>query len=122
VIGELPSSWLVREFLPQVAILQHSTLAVTHGGNNSVTEALTCGVPMLVMPFSTDQFAGAEAVEACGAGTVLDPNSAAPGDIRSALDDLLAGESVRVAGEFGAQLRDKPGRQRAWEAMMGGDT
>jgi len=53
VVGDVPSSWLVREFLPQVALLERAALAVTHGGNNSVTESLTCGVPMLVLPFST---------------------------------------------------------------------
>jgi len=120
VVGELPGSWLVREFLPQVAILEHTKIAVTHGGNNSVTEALTSGVPMLVLPFSTDQFAGAEAIEAAGVGAVLDPNSVSPGEIRSALEVLLARQSGRGAAELGAQLRDKPGRQRAWEAMMSG--
>ena len=60
----LPDVWLVREFLPQVTLLSRAALAVTHGGNNSVTEALTAGVPLLVLPLSTDQFAGAAAIEA----------------------------------------------------------
>jgi len=38
-IGEVPGHWLVREFLPQVALLERSAAAVTHGGNNSVTES-----------------------------------------------------------------------------------
>ena len=63
-----PPDWLVRDYLPQVALLQPRGAAVTHGGNNSVTEALTAGVPMLVLPFSTDQFAGAAAIEAAGSG------------------------------------------------------
>ena len=54
----VPPDWLVRPYLPQVALLDRAALLVTHGGNNSVTEALTAGVPMLVLPFSTDQFAG----------------------------------------------------------------
>ena len=53
VLGPVPSDWLVRASLPQVALLGHASLLVTHGGNNSVTEALTHGVPLLVMPFST---------------------------------------------------------------------
>ena len=36
----------------------------TVGRRCHVTEALTGGVPMLVLPFSTDQFAGAAAVTA----------------------------------------------------------
>ena len=51
-------------------------LLVTHGGNNSVTEAVGTATPMLVLPFSTDQFAGAAAIERAGVGEVLDPNRA----------------------------------------------
>ncbi|QIM18905.1 glycosyltransferase family 1 protein [Leucobacter coleopterorum] len=58
MLGELPSHWLIEEFLPQVTLLESAALAVTHGGNNSVTEALHFGVPLIVLPFSTDQFAG----------------------------------------------------------------
>ena len=111
-LGELPRHWLVREFLPQVALLEHAALSVTHGGNNSVTESLTFGVPMLVLPFSTDQFAGAAAIENAGVGTVLAPNAATVDDLRSAIDDLLAGEKSGAAAAIGVQLRETPGRQR----------
>jgi zeaxanthin glucosyltransferase len=117
VIGDIPDHWLVREFLPQVALLERAALAVTHGGNNSVTESLTCGVPMLVLPFSTDQFAGAAAIEDAGVGSVLDPNLATSGDLREAVAALLAGESREIAQAIGSSLRSTPGRQIAWEAM-----
>jgi zeaxanthin glucosyltransferase len=120
VLGELPAAWLVREFLPQVALLEHAALAVTHGGNNSVTEALTAGVPMLVLPFSTDQFAGAAAVVDAGVGLALDPNVASPAALAAATAELIDGGAADVAAELGARLRERPGRQVAWEAMTAG--
>jgi UDP:flavonoid glycosyltransferase YjiC (YdhE family) len=96
-LGELPEHWLVRGFLPQVAVLERAALAVSHGGNNSVTEALNFGVPLLVLPFSTDQFAGAVAVEDAYLGEVLDPNTATPPELRSA--------ALRVIGEATANAR-----------------
>ncbi len=109
----------MREFLPQVALLEHAALSITHGGNNSVTESLTAGVPMLVLPFSTDQFAGAAAIENTGVGKVLAPNAATADELRSAIVDLLSGENSGVAAGIGAELRETPGRQRAWAAMTG---
>jgi UDP:flavonoid glycosyltransferase YjiC (YdhE family) len=96
-LGELPDHWLVRDFLPQVAILERAALAVSHGGNNSITEALSSGVPLLVLPFSTDQFAGAAAVEDACLGEVLDPNLATSGELRSA--------ALRVIGEAAANAQ-----------------
>jgi zeaxanthin glucosyltransferase len=120
VVGDLPAGWLVREFLPQVALVERSSLVVTHGGNNSVTESLTAGVPMLVLPFSTDQFTGAAAIENAGLGLVLDPNTATVTALRVAIESLLGGETAGAAADLGTQLRDKPGRQLAYEAMTGG--
>ena len=67
-LGALPSSWVVREHLPQVAALEACDIVVCHGGNNTVTEALTAGLPVLAAPFSTDQFAGAEDLRRAGLG------------------------------------------------------
>lgn len=89
-LGEIPATWLVRDVLPQVRLLGGAALAVTHGGNNSVTEAVGQGVPLLVLPFSTDQFAGAAAVERRGIGRVLDPNRADAGALAEAVREVVA--------------------------------
>ncbi|GAA4717127.1 hypothetical protein GCM10025782_12770 [Pedococcus ginsenosidimutans] len=117
-LGDLPASWLVREALPQVTLLRSAALAVTHGGNNSVTEALTSGVPMLVLPLSTDQFAGADSLERAGLATVLDPNTATVSTLREALGDLLSdgvvlGRAVALATDLAAS----PGPDRTHEAL-----
>ena len=119
-LGPVPPSWLVREELPQVTLLGHAVLAVSHGGNNSVTEALTSGVPLLLLPLSTDQFTGAAAVEDHGLGEALDPNAATPDELRAAAVRLLdlppdvASRLVRLA----AGLTATPGAQRARSALV----
>lgn len=122
-LGPIPPSWLVRAELPQVTLLGQAALAVSHGGNNSVTEALTAGVPMLLLPFSTDQFAGAAALESAGLGEVLDPNSASPEELRAAavrllsLDPEAAGRLARLSDD----LTRTPGAQRARAALLASD-
>ncbi|WP_249407722.1 glycosyltransferase [Frigoribacterium sp. CFBP 8759] len=123
-LGEVPSDWLVREFLPQVTLLDAATAAVTHGGNNSVTEAMTAGVPVVVLPFSTDQFAGAAALERTGVGVALAPNTATVDELAEALRHVLdlptrdPGAAGRLAG-LAASLRETPGRARAHAALTG---
>jgi MGT family glycosyltransferase len=117
-LAELPDSWLVREYLPQVTLLDSATLAVTHGGNNSVTEAARAGVAMLVLPFSTDQFAGAAAIENQGYGASLDPNVVTVAELKTAIEALLADEPVHARSRaLGASLRATPGSERAMAAL-----
>ncbi|GAA3455711.1 nucleotide disphospho-sugar-binding domain-containing protein [Dactylosporangium matsuzakiense] len=115
----LPGHWLVREHLPQVAVLDRAALAGTHGGNNSVTEALNRGVPLLVLPFSTDQFAGAAAVEDAGLGTALAPNTATVAELRSAVTTVLEGPAAAAARKVGIDLRAHPGAELARRALAG---
>ena len=86
---DAPEGWLVRPFLPQVRLLSEAAAAVTHGGNNSVTEAMHHRVPLLVLPFSTDQFAGAADVESAGFGVALAPNTATVDELTDALRRVL---------------------------------
>ncbi len=108
-----PEHWIVRPYLPQVAVLRHCDLAICHGGNNTVTEALTAGLPVLAGPFSTDQFAIAADLEAAGLGAVFDPNRSPPEEIARLVAALLGGEARRRALELGAELRRDPGPRRA---------
>jgi len=112
-LGTLPPSWIVREHLPQVAALSACDIVVCHGGNNTVTEALTAGLPALAAPFSTDQFAGAEDLRRAGLGDAIDPAATTADEIAAALTALLAGDAARRAARLGAELRRTPGAQRA---------
>ncbi|MBC7724602.1 MAG: glycosyltransferase family 1 protein [Burkholderiaceae bacterium] len=118
-LPEVPSTWLVREFLPQVRLLGRSAVAVSHGGNNSVTEAMMLGVPLLVLPFSTDQFAGAAALEAAGFGESLDPNTGTVEELAAAVIRLLdLDPAVRARLDaLGESLREFPGSTRARDAV-----
>ncbi|HSK28124.1 MAG TPA: glycosyltransferase [Jiangellales bacterium] len=116
-LGDVPPTWLLREHLPQVAVLRRAAVAVTHGGNNSVTEALACGVPMVLLPFSTDQFAGAAAVERSGLGEALDPNAAGPAELRGAVGRVLTGDGRLAAQALAGMLRAHPGPELARAAV-----
>jgi MGT family glycosyltransferase len=119
VLGEIPKGWLVREFLPQVTLLKSAAAAVTHGGNNSVTESMTFGVPLVVLPFSTDQFAGAAALENAGFGVALAPNTATVVELRDALDRALSldGPARTRLDALSESLRQHPGKSRAKNAL-----
>lgn len=54
-LGRLPDNIYAYSYVPQLEVLQHSDLFITHGGMNSVNEAMYYGVPMLVMPIVNDQ-------------------------------------------------------------------
>ena len=101
-------------------LLQGASLAVTHGGNNSVTEAIGAGVPLLVLPFSTDQFAGAAAVERAGLGRALAPNTATVTELAGALHDLqgMPGARARLR-DIAAEQAARPGPRIAYELLTG---
>jgi MGT family glycosyltransferase len=70
-IGHLPSNIYAYPFVPQLDVLQHADLFITHGGMNSVNEAMFFGVPMLVRPIMNDQPINAIMVENIGIGKQL---------------------------------------------------
>ena len=108
-LGTTPAGWIVEEHFPQIAALRACDIVVCHGGNNTVTEALTAGLPVLAAPFSTDQFAGAEDLRRAGLGDVIDPVGATTDEIATRLALLLGGYAPRRAAALGGDLRRSPG-------------
>ena len=54
-LGPIPGDPIVVRFAPQLELIRRASLAITHGGLNTVLECLTHGVPMVVMPVTNDQ-------------------------------------------------------------------
>lgn len=71
-LGEIPDNFFIFSFVPQLKVLQKADLFITHGGMNSVNEALYYGVPMLVIPVGNDQPTVARQIENLHLGIYLE--------------------------------------------------
>ena len=67
----LPGSPRIEAFVPQRAVLRTVGAVVTHGGLNTVLDALAAGVPLVVVPLAFEQGAIAARVARSGTGIVL---------------------------------------------------
>ena len=67
-LGKLPGNIYAYSFVPQIEVLSHADVFLTHCGMNSVNEALSLGVPMVAMPFINDQITNAEQIVKLGFG------------------------------------------------------
>ena len=71
-LKDIPENIHIYKSVPQIEVLKQADVFVTHGGMNSVSEALVHGVPMVVIPFISDQPANAKRIEQLGLGKKLE--------------------------------------------------
>ncbi|HVD48891.1 MAG TPA: nucleotide disphospho-sugar-binding domain-containing protein [Gaiellaceae bacterium] len=109
---ELAPNMTGAEFLPQPAILPEVDLVVTHGGNNTVTEAVHFGKPMVVLPLFWDQPDNAQRVEERGFGVRLPSYEFEDRELHEAIERLLAAPDPRLR-KASARLQRRPGTERA---------
>ena len=88
-LGPLASNTFAFTHFPQQEILKHADAIIHHGGMNSTSEALRARVPMLVIPYSADQFTNAEKVEAMGMGLCLHHQTLSAEKLKSSVLSLL---------------------------------
>ena len=111
---ELGDNMVGEEFLPQASILPQVDAVITHGGNNTVTECLHFGKPMVVLPVFWDQYDNAQRIHETGFGIRLDTYEHDPAELPAALDRLLGDTGVRDRlARVSARLRDVRGTERA---------
>ncbi|SDV47059.1 glycosyltransferase [Chitinasiproducens palmae] len=99
---------VVVRYAPQLAMLRRAAALITHGGANSVMEALACGVPMLISPFCNDQFHSAYFVEKAGAGHRIDLETIGVSDLSRAVEQVLHSRALqaRMAAIRASYARD----------------
>lgn len=86
----------VEPTLPIPALLGQCDLFVTHGGFNSVKEAVSAATPMLVVPIASDQHYSADRAEALGIGRTVRPDHRTPDHIRAQAHAVLADPQYRT--------------------------
>jgi MGT family glycosyltransferase len=115
---ELADNMVGEEFLPQVSVLPQVDLVITHGGNNTTTESLHFGKPMIMLPVFWDQHDNAQRIDETGFGTRLPTYSFGDGDLPAAIDRLLAdGELKTRLAAVAERLQASPGNERAAELI-----
>ncbi|MBV6514465.1 MAG: Oleandomycin glycosyltransferase [Planctomycetes bacterium] len=115
----LPKNCLAVPYAPQLRLLERASLFITHGGANSVMEALWAGVPMLVSPQCNDQFINAEFVRRARNGVVFDLAAPEVGAVTSQVQALLDPEApqLRPAARLKEAYRARDGAAKAAELV-----
>jgi MGT family glycosyltransferase len=99
--GVLPENISVFTHVDQIAVLQQANIFVSHCGMNSVSESLYFGVPLVMLPQTSEQGGVAERVFQLGAGIKLDKSDAASilGAIRKIFADNSYTQNAAVISE-----------------------
>jgi MGT family glycosyltransferase len=117
---ELAGNMVGEEFLPQTSILPRVDAVITHGGNNTVTESLYFGKPMVLLPVFWDQYDNAQRMDETGFGIRLDTYGHDPAELPAAVERLLGDEALgqRLAA-VSQRLQAAPGTERAADLIEG---
>jgi MGT family glycosyltransferase len=108
-----PNMW-GAEFLPQTSIMPLVDLVITHGGNNTVTEALHFGKPMILLPLFWDQYDNAQRVHEKGLGRRLASYEFTAAELTEALAELLGDDALRQRLDaIGRGIRERDGVRTA---------
>jgi MGT family glycosyltransferase len=111
---DLPDNMWGEARVPQTSIIPEVDLVITHGGNNTVTEALHFGKPMVVLPLFWDQYDNAQRMNELGYGVRLATYDFSDDELTGAVDGLLADETLRSNLEvLGERIRDQEGSREA---------
>jgi MGT family glycosyltransferase len=122
-LGDIPPNFIVRNYVPQLDILQRADLFITHGGMNSVHEGLYYGVPLMVAPQQLEQGIVTGQVVQHGAGIALGGRppveDVSAAELRAGAERILGDAHYKQAAlRVGEQLRAAGGFARAADEIM----
>ena len=117
-LGELPPHVTAVQHVNQMAVLADCDAFLTHCGMNSVSEALYCGVPLVLFPQTAEQRGVANRTAELGAGMLLP--DATESAIRAAVDEVIANDNYREgAARIRESFRSCGGPQEAAAFILG---
>ncbi|XP_026315383.1 2-hydroxyacylsphingosine 1-beta-galactosyltransferase-like [Hyposmocoma kahamanoa] len=108
--GTLTGNILRVKWIPQYELLQHPKVLafVAHGGLLGMTEAISAGKPMVVMPFFGDQPTNGAAAQEVGLAKVVPYAELSEKALFEALQDVLSAEMRVAARRISEMWKDRP--------------
>ena len=106
----LADNMVGAQMLPQTKVIPQVDLVISHGGNNTVTETLHFGKPLIVLPLFWDQYENAQRVDELGFGIRLDTYAFTDSDLIGAVERILADSNLRDRlNRIGEAIRARDG-------------
>lgn len=93
-LGKIPDNFSIYSFVPQLEVLENADIFITHGGMNSIMESLYYGVPMIAIPFMTDQPLNAKRIEELHLGKKLEYKNITSKIIRTTTLSVMENPSI----------------------------
>ncbi|MEV5773788.1 macrolide family glycosyltransferase [Streptomyces antimycoticus] len=113
-LGEVPGNVEVRDWVPQLAILERADAFITHAGMGGSNEGLYTGCPMIAVPQGAEQAMNADRLVELGVARRIDTADATAEVLRAALTELTADPEVaRVSARLRDEVRAEGGTGRA---------
>jgi MGT family glycosyltransferase len=114
---ELADTMVGAEFLPQTTLIPQVDAVITHGGNNTTTESLHFGKPMILLPLFWDQYDNAQRMHELGFGVRLGTYSFTEDEMHAALAAVLdPGKQAELAA-IGERVRARDGLRRGADVI-----
>lgn len=103
-LGPIPTNFLIRRYVPQLDILQRTSVCVNHGSITTVMESISRGVPMVVIPHAVGQEGSARRVAELGLGILLRKEAVTAESLRDATTRILLDPAFAVRAQ---QMREE---------------
>jgi MGT family glycosyltransferase len=113
----LADNMVGAEFLPQTTIIPLVDVVITHGGNNTTTESLHFGKPMILLPLFWDQYDNAQRMHELGFGVRLATYEFSDADMNDALAKVLEPNLRAKLTALGADIRMRNGLRKGADVI-----
>lgn len=116
----LPVSQNIKIYrkVPQLELLPHVELFISHGGTNSAMESFLSATPMLCIPLTNDHFGCAARLRTCGAGEYLLPSKLSSSRLSSLVQEMLINTKYKLnAQKMKQEIKNSGGVMKAIELI-----
>ncbi|HET8843738.1 MAG TPA: macrolide family glycosyltransferase [Ktedonobacteraceae bacterium] len=97
LFGSIPDNISMSPRVPQTQVLQQASAFITHGGMNSIMEALYFAVPMVVVPLTLEQTLNARRVEELHLGRVVRDRELTAHKLRTAVTHVQNDPAIQAS-------------------------
>jgi len=117
-VKKAPEQFIISAYVPQLKVLEHTDVFITHGGMNSVNESIHFNVPMVVIPHDKDQPMVAQRLTELNAGYRVSKDNLKPQTLRDAVKQVLTNKSYKESiKKINESFQESGGPEKALEVI-----